>query len=137
VTYNGFKLRALFVKPHAAEHRFFYGVNFEFSVNTAHWDTSRITSEVRPIIGWHLHPVDIILNPILDTSYNGVKNLDFAPAVRIAYNLSSVWAVAAEEYDDFGPLHQFSASPQQFHQVFGVVNHNTRFLDVEAGAGSA
>jgi len=32
-TYNGFKLRWLFVKPHAAEQKFFYGVNFEFSVN--------------------------------------------------------------------------------------------------------
>src|ERR1019366_3762955 len=29
-TYNGFKLRWLFVKPHADEHKFFYAVNFEF-----------------------------------------------------------------------------------------------------------
>jgi hypothetical protein len=33
MTYNGFKLRELFVKPHAADQTFFYGVNFEFSVN--------------------------------------------------------------------------------------------------------
>src|SRR5215475_3641172 len=31
VTYNGFKLRALFVVPDAASRPFFYGVNFEFS----------------------------------------------------------------------------------------------------------
>lgn len=30
---NGFKLRELFVLPHAKDHTFFYGVNFEFSVN--------------------------------------------------------------------------------------------------------
>src|SRR5262249_57058678 len=29
-TYNGWKLRWLFVKPHAEEQKFFYGVNFEF-----------------------------------------------------------------------------------------------------------
>ena len=35
---NGFKLRALFVDPHAGEKRFFYGVNFEFSFNSHNWD---------------------------------------------------------------------------------------------------
>src|ERR1035437_10374294 len=86
-SFNGFKLRALFVKPHADDHTFFYGMNFEFSVNRKQWDPRRISSEVRAIIGWHLHPVDIIVNPILDTSYTGgLKALDFAPAVRAAYN---------------------------------------------------
>ncbi|HSR07958.1 MAG TPA: hypothetical protein VLM42_12460, partial [Bryobacteraceae bacterium] len=37
-TYNGFKIRELFVLPHADEHKFFYGVNFEFSVNQPQWD---------------------------------------------------------------------------------------------------
>jgi hypothetical protein len=32
------------------------------------------TSEIRPIIGWHLTPVDIIINPIFDTAYEGIKN---------------------------------------------------------------
>ncbi len=32
-TYNGFKLRALFVQPDNAEKDFYYGVNFEFSWN--------------------------------------------------------------------------------------------------------
>jgi len=38
VLYNGFKLRTLFVSPDAVKREFFYGVNFEFSFNTAHWD---------------------------------------------------------------------------------------------------
>ena len=135
VLYNGIKLRALFVTPDAAKREFFYGVNFEFSINSRHWDESRFTSEVRPIIGWHLHPVDIIINPILDTSYDGVKNLDFAPATRVAYNFSPKWAIAAEEYADYGPLRQFYAGNGQVHQLYGVVNHSTKFLDVEAGVG--
>src|SRR6202165_3416951 len=104
---NGFKLRTLFVVPHADERTFFYGMNLEFSFNARHWDPTRFTSEIRPIVGWHLHPVDIIVNPILDTAYNGVKNLDFAPATRVAYNFSPTWAMAVEEYADFGPLRQF------------------------------
>jgi hypothetical protein len=134
-TIDGFKLRALFAVPHADDRKFFYGVNFEFSINSRHWDESRFTSEVRPIIGWHLHPVDIIINPILDTSYDGVKNLDFAPAARVAYNVTPKWAIAAEEYADYGPLRQFNSGNEQGHQLYGVVNHSTKFLDIEAGVG--
>ena len=73
---DGFKLRTLFAVPNADDRKFFYGANFEFSINAKHWDENRFTSEVRPIIGWHLKPVDIIINPILDTAYDGLKNID-------------------------------------------------------------
>jgi hypothetical protein len=134
-TIDGFKLRALFAVPHADERRFFYGANFEFSVNSRHWDSHRISSEVRPIVGWHLHPWDIVINPILDTEYDGLKNLDFAPATRVAYNVTSRWAVAAEEYADYGPLHDFAPAGEQAHDVFAVVDHSAKFMDIEAGIG--
>jgi len=132
---DGFKIRLLFVAPHADSRRFFYGANFEFSVNSRHWDSSRITSEIRPIVGWHLGRVDLIVNPILDTAYDGLKNLDFAPATRIAYNWSKTWATALEEYDDFGPVHQFPPWDEQSHQLYAVVDHGAGFLHVEAGLG--
>jgi len=132
---NGFKLRELFVLPHADDHTFFYGVNFEFSYNARYWDPKRVTSEIRPIIGLHLHPVDIIVNPILDTSYDGFKNLDFAPSTRLAYNLSPNWAIAAEEYADYGAIHKFNPVNDQAHQLYAVVNHESKFLNVEFGVG--
>lgn len=135
-TYNGFKLRWLFVKPHADEHKFFYGVNFEFSVNQAQWDPRHYTSEVRPIIGWHLRPVDIIFNPIMDTAYTGgFKSLDFAPAVRVAYNFSPKWAGAIEEYADYGPLRQIYSAHEQSHQVWAVMNHEGKYVSIETGIG--
>ena len=134
-TFNGFKLRALFVSPHAAERTFFYGVNFETSYNTRHWDPARITSELRPILGCHLHPVDIIFNPILDTDYSRFGNLDFAPATRAAYNLSPKWAAAVEEYSDFGPISRLNSWNRQSHELFGVIDHHGKFLDVEFGIG--
>src|ERR1700704_4427978 len=57
---DGVKLRALFAVPNAADRTFFYGANFEFSYNARRWDSTRFTSEVRPIIGWHLKSIDII-----------------------------------------------------------------------------
>src|SRR5579862_725105 len=101
---NGFKVRELFVVPHAAEQRFFYGINFEFSYNAKHWDPDTYSSEIRPIMGLHLGKFDLIVNPIFDNSWKGFKNLDFAPSARIAYNLSNTWAVAVEEYADFGVI---------------------------------
>ena len=134
-TIDGFKIRELFTVPHAADRRFVYGVNFEFSFNSKHWDASRHTAEIRPIVGWHLKPWDIIVNPILDSSYDGVKNLDFAPETRVAYNINETWAMAAEEYDDFGPLQQFHSASNQGHQLYAVVDRVSRALDVEFGIG--
>ena len=134
-TFDGFKLRALFAVPHADDRKFFYGANFEFSVNSRHWDESRFSSEVRPIVGWHLKPWDIIINPIVDTAYDGFGNLDFAPATRIAYNVNDKWAVAVEEYADYGPFHEFASAVEQGHQFFAVINHSTKFVDIEAGIG--
>jgi hypothetical protein len=135
-TINGFKIRELFVRPHAHDHTFFYGVNFEFSVNADYWESRRITSEIRPIVGLHLHRVDLIYNPIVDTNYaGGLGNLEFVPAGRVAYNLNDRWAVAAEEYDDFGPLRHFLPANDQFHEIWAVMDHNTKFLNVETGVG--
>ena len=133
---NGFKIRELFVRPHAHDHKFFYGVNFEFSVNYHYWESKRFTSEVRPIVGTHLHALDIIFNPIVDTNYTGgFGNLEFVPATRIAYNVNDKWAAAIEEYADVGPLRQFEQPDKQFHEVWAVMDHNTKFLNIEAGVG--
>ena len=133
---DGFKIRELFVRPHAHDHTFFYGVNFEFSVNYKYWESRHITSEVRPIVGLHLHPWDIIFNPIMDTDYTGgFGNLEFVPATRIAYNVNDKWAVAFEEYADLGPLRHFRTLDDQFHEVWAVMDRSSKILNVEAGVG--
>lgn len=133
--FNGWKLRALFAVPHADDRRFFYGSNFEFSVNRPRWDSSRFASEVRPIIGWHLKPWDIILNPIVDTAYDGFKNLDFAPAVRVAYTFTTDLALSVEEYADYGTFGNWASPGKQVHQLYGVVNTTIGLLEIETGVG--
>jgi len=135
VLFNGFKLRTLFVEPDAANQIFIYGINFEYSYNDSHWDTHRYTGEIRPIIGWHVGRVDFIVNPILDNDYEGAGKLDFAPETRLAYNFSKAWAVAAEEYDDFGALGHFYGHNVQSHQIFSVVDYRSAALSVEVGVG--
>ena len=135
-TFNGAKLRLLFVRPHADDHKFFYGVNFEFSFNESQWDPNTYTSEIRPIVGAHWHGWDFIANPILDNSWRGgFGSLDFAPGTRIAYHVNDQWALAVEEYGDLGELRSFLPADQQFHQLWGVFDHYAKWADVEAGIG--
>jgi hypothetical protein len=133
--FNGAKLRALFVLPDARARTFFYGVNFEFSMNARHWEATRNSGEIRPIIGWHWGAVDLILNPIIDTSFNGLHALDFAPAERVAYNLSPTWAAAVEHYADFGQISRFDAVERQNQTLFAVADYNIDSTSLEFGIG--
>ncbi len=132
---NGAKLRALFVNPDNPTSDFYYGVNFEFSFNAKHWDAEGYTGEIRPIIGYHFGPVSLTVNPIVDNSYKGLAALDFAPATRLDYTLSKQWAVALEEYDDFGELRRFQPAAQQSHQLFVTADFTGDPISIEGGIG--
>ena len=129
------KLRALFVAPHNADRDVFYGVNFELSRNWRRWDDHRISGEIRPIIGTRFGPVDVVFNPILDTNFDGLGKLDFAPSLRVAYNASPTLAFALEHYADFGELRGFAKADQQDHSLFGVVDFKAGKADIEFGVG--
>jgi hypothetical protein len=132
---NGFKLRTLFATPNGDDKRFVLGFGTEFSYNAKRWDNTRVTSEFRPILGWHLKPIDIYVNPIFDTAYDGFKNLVFAPSARVAYNLNSTWAIAVEEYADFGAVRDFAPPKEQSHQIFAVFDRGGGVMDVQFGVG--
>ena len=135
-TYNGFKLRALFVQPDNEEKDFYYGVNFEFSWNQRQWDSQVNTGEIRPIIGWRFgEGWSFTFNPILDNSYKGIAQLEFVPATRLDYAVNDKWTVALEEYDDFGPLKKFMPGDEQWHQLFATVDYTGDPISIEAGVG--
>jgi hypothetical protein len=132
---DGAKLRAEFVVPHAAERNFFYGVNFELSFNARYWEPRRNSGEIRPIIGGRIGPVDLIVNPIIDTSFQGLGSLDFAPAARLAYNISETWAVALEHYADFGRFSHFEPVYAQQQLLFAAVDYKSSPASAEFGIG--
>ncbi|MFN7979770.1 MAG: hypothetical protein U0P30_16670 [Vicinamibacterales bacterium] len=134
---DGGKLRTLFAVPHGGDRKFAYGLGLEFSYNAKRWDSTRVTSEIRPILAWHLNPkFDVIVNPILDTAYDNVGNLDFAPSTRVAYNKSTRWSYALETYSDFGQLRGFLPAASQSHQLYAVIDHVAHNgVEMEFGAG--
>jgi hypothetical protein len=132
---DGVKLRALLAVPHAGTRSFFYGANFELSFNSKHWDQSRYGGEIRPIVGTRAGRWDLIVNPILDTSFDGFSRLDFAPSLRLAYNRSPTFALAVEHYADFGQLSHLHSRENQEHNLFAVTDFAGKLIDVEAGIG--
>jgi hypothetical protein len=135
--FNGFKLRTLFATPNGADRKVALGANFEFSYNAKRWDTTRITSEIRPIVAFHVNPkFDFIVNPILDTAYDGLGNLEFVPAVRASYMPKPDWALSLETYSGFGTINGFQPVHDQAHQLFGVLDHTTKSgFEMEFGVG--
>jgi hypothetical protein len=81
---DAFKLRTLFVSPHAADRNFFYGVNFEFSNETPPFAQTRFAMEIRPIIGLRDGTYEFIVNPIVDIGFGKYGEADFTPAARAA-----------------------------------------------------
>lgn len=133
---DGFKVRELFVRPNAQQHKLFWGMNFEFSFNYRYWESRTYTAEIRPIMGAYVGKWELIYNPIVDTDYTGgPAGLEFNPSGRIVYNFNDTWDVAAEEYDGFGRFSSFENLHNQFHEAWGVFDRNGKTWDIEAGAG--
>ncbi|HVB99828.1 MAG TPA: hypothetical protein VNJ12_10930 [Candidatus Dormibacteraeota bacterium] len=133
---DGFKIRELFVRPHADRHTLFYGLNFEFSFNYGYWESRTESGEMRPIVGVNLHNWELVYNPIVDTDYTGgLGGLQYNPGGMVKYNFNNTWSLAAEEFDGFGPFNGFATLHNQFHEVWAMVDHNSNLVDVEAGVG--
>ncbi len=133
---GGFKLRTLFVSPHAAERSFFYGMNFELGWAPVLFEENKWNLEMRPIIGVRIKPIEFIINPIIDTALSGEsRQVSFDPAMRLAYLLSDRWAVGLENYSNFGPIDRVPALAKQDQTLFLVTDYTGEKLDVNFGIG--
>lgn len=97
---DAFKLRTLFVSPHADQRNFFYGVNFEFSNETPPFLQTQFGLEIRPIVGIRNADYELIVNPIVDVGFGKYGEADFAPAERLARKLGPDLFVGLEYYAD-------------------------------------
>jgi hypothetical protein len=132
---DAFKLRTLFVLPHADQHDFFYGVNFEFSNQTLPFAQTRWALEIRPIIGIRNSEYELIVNPIVDIGFGKYGEADFAPAARVAKKFGQDLAAGFEYYSDFGKIGDFSPLSEQRHTLFAVTDFKFGVFDVDLGIG--
>jgi outer membrane putative beta-barrel porin/alpha-amylase len=90
----------------------------EFSTDT--W-----TIELRPIIDQTLGKFYWSINPTLGFSLEGQnagKAPDFAPAVKISYEVLPKVSAGIEYYGSVGPVNHFDAARDQQHQLFPVID---------------
>jgi len=132
---NAFKLRTLFVSPHAEQRNFFYGVNFEFSNETPPFAQTRFAMEIRPIIGMRNETYEFIVNPIVDIGFGRYGEADFAPAARLARKFGPDLYAGLEYYADFGKIGAFPSFEQQQHTLFAVTDFKLGVFDVNFGVG--
>jgi hypothetical protein len=132
---DAFKLRTLFVSPHAEQRDFFYGVNFEFSNTTPKFSQSRFGLEIRPIVGVRNTDWEFIVNPIVDVSFGRYGEADFTPAARVARKLAPDTFIGLEYYADFGEIGNFAKLADQQHTLFAVTDFKLGVFDVDFGVG--
>ena len=132
---DAFKLRTLFVSPHADQRDFFYGVNLELGNATPKFAQTRFTLEVRPIVGVRNADYEFIVNPILDAGLGKLGELDFAPAARLARKLAPDTFLGLEYYADLGEVGNFAKLADQQHTLFLVADFKLGVFDVDFGVG--
>ena len=132
---DAFKLRTLFVSPHAADRNFFYGVNFEFSNETPPFAQTRFAMEIRPIIGVRNSTYEFSVNPIVDIGFGKYGEADFTPAARVARKFGDDLYAGFEYYADFGKIGDFKPLPEQQHTLFAVTDFKLGELGVNFGVG--
>jgi hypothetical protein len=132
---DAFKLRTLFVSPHADRREYFYGINFEFSNETPPFAQTRFALEIRPIIGIRKSDYEFIVNPIVDVGFGKYGEADFAPAARVARKVGQdLWA-GLEYYSNFGKIGDFPKFADQQHTLFAVTDFKLGVFNVDFGVG--
>jgi hypothetical protein len=132
---DAFKLRTLFVTPHADQKSFFYGINFEYDYTTRPFSPTLFAMEIRPMIGWRNPRWEFIVNPIVDIGFGQSGDLDFLPAARLARKITDDLQLGVEYYADLGRPGSFLPFGQQAHQVFAVADFKVGVIDVDFGVG--
>jgi hypothetical protein len=132
---DAFKLRTLFVTPHADQKSFFYGVNFEYDYTTRPFSPTLFATEIRPMVGWRNPQWEFIVNPIVDIGFGQSGDIDFLPAARLARKIAGDFQLGVEYYADLGRPGSFLPLEQQTHQVFAVADFKAGVIDVDVGVG--
>jgi hypothetical protein len=119
-----FRLKWLPLRPAEGGTGYFAGVNWELSFVQRRFEEARRTAEIRPIVGYRNAGWLFSFNPIVGTDLAGPQKgtLTFAPALKVARNVGSRYALGAEYYADLGRLSHFAPSSEQSRTLYFVVD---------------
>jgi len=85
------------------------------------------TWELRPIIDKTWGRWYVAFNPALEKSLHGLNSsagFEFAPAVKVSFDLTKVIAVGVEYYGSLGVIGHLEKTSEQQHQLFPTIDLN-------------
>ena len=105
------------------------GLSLEAGYQRREFSADTWSLEIRPIIDKQIEHWYVSFNPVLDRSLHGEgvqgrRGFEFAPAAKVAYEITGTVAAGLEYYGGIGPLTGFDPLRKQQHQVFPVIDVN-------------
>jgi hypothetical protein len=139
--YAGVKLRNKFVTPPGWTKYWRLGLNIEFSLLPQGFDRDRWGNELRPIVAFENDWIELVVNPIVDSSLAGPDasaGPTFEPCLMAVYKFREKVSFGFEYYSNFGPFSGFLPlrdEEQYLYEVFNLLAVKRLELNVGVGEG--
>jgi hypothetical protein len=99
----------------------------EVGYQRALYDRNTWTWEIRPIVDRQKGRFYWAVNPALERTFHGPDvnlGLDFAPAVKVSWDLTKQFAAGLEYYADYGSITNIASLHNQQQQIFPAIDLN-------------
>jgi len=119
--YAGWRVLPHFYAPKSWHLPVDLGLVAEFSFQRTIYEENSNRVELRPILEKNVRHLQFDLNPVFERALHGPgirRGWSFAPAFRVAYELTERFSPSIEYYSDDGPFPAFLPVRQQIHQIF-------------------
>jgi hypothetical protein len=138
--YAGLKLRNKFVTPPRWDAHWRLGLNIEFSLLPEGYDRDRWGNELRPIAAWENERLELVVDPIVDSSLAGPDasaGPTFQPCLMAVYKVQETVSFGFEYYTNLGPFSRgLLPLREEEHYLYEVFNLlSVKRLEVNAGVG--
>jgi hypothetical protein len=115
------------------------GVNLELDYMRQAAEENPLSFELRPIFEKRYRRLTLVINPVLDKSFNGPGTHDgvtLGPQGLVSYDLFPWMTPAVEYYSDLGPIESLPSVQNQQHFVVPAINLNlAEDLELNFGVG--
>jgi hypothetical protein len=136
--FAGLKLRFKIRYPRKLDGFLGLAVNFELSGVPSKYEANVWGGEVRPIADVRWHRLYAAINPILSLDFKGsyAGRPQLEPAAKVGIDaVPASLQLGAEYYGGLGPVTGLFAVADQTHNVFGVIDFTSSYVDINFGIG--
>lgn len=136
-SFDGEKLRVKYIATHDTTKGSFWGANFELGRVARRFAEEPWNAELKGIYGFRTGRWMFAFNPNLDWGFSGqtTSPVTFRMDTKLAYKTGTHYAVGVEMYNDMGPLDDLGHLSRQNELLYGVVDVEMKYLDLNFGVG--